>query len=241
MTEMMLTRLKPFNPKRGYTLRRFSVFGIRFDHDRGWYRVDQNVATYLKTVHCDNNNPDSPLAFDVYAEEEARGVVERERLAKLKRGEVKSPIDTASETRLDSRRQREIDSSHRASADHVGALDLDGPGGDVTTGDLPGSTDSQPETNSADVSHELPPPPDASLEIPSPDPAPLPAAATPPPPPPDRLTKLDGVGDATEEKFYEVGLRTYVGIANADKTAIEAIVGGKAKAIQKQAAKLAKG
>lgn len=152
--QQMYVRLKPYNPKRGYKVKRYSVFGIRFDHDRGWYKVDQNVATYLKTVHVDNNDPDSPLAFDVCTEHDAREIVEKERKAALKRGEVASPIDTASDSRLDARSEREERASIRSRAEQVGIIDPQG-GGDMTTDDLPKPSDHLPEPASSESTQDL--------------------------------------------------------------------------------------
>jgi len=213
--QAMFARLKPFNPKRGYKVRRYSVFGIRFDHDKGWYKVDPNVAEYLKTVHCDNNDPDSPMAFDVCTEGEARELVEAERKAALKRGEIQSPIDTAADMRLDSRSDREAAATRRAKAEQVGAIDPQG--GDLTTADLPK-------------------PPGEDTTQPSLEPAVLAAEERKRA---DDLTQLDGVGDATAAKLKDAGFASFAAVAEADRDALSEIVGGKAKAIQKQARKLA--
>jgi len=230
----MFARLKPFNPKRGYKVRRYSVFGIRFDHDKGWYKVDPNVAEYLKTVHCDNNDPDSPLAFDVCTEVEARDLVEAERKAALKRGEIQSPIDTASDMRIDSRSEREEAATRRSKAEQVGAIDPNEPAptpeptGDLTTADLPQPppVEPTPEPTTEPTTDGLPPPPEDTT-IPN-------VEVTP-----DNLTEIDGIGEATEQKFYEAGMKTYASIAESDTDKLAEIVGGKAKAIKKQAKKLA--
>jgi hypothetical protein len=69
--ETMLVRLKPFEPRRGLVLRRFTYAGIKFHEDRGWYRVEKGVAEYLRSVRERPEDPHSPLAFDVCTEEEA--------------------------------------------------------------------------------------------------------------------------------------------------------------------------
>jgi hypothetical protein len=82
--ETMLVRLKPYNPKRGHNLRRYGYKGIIFDVERGWYKVDAELAEELKGVYQDITEVDeygnyiSPLAFDVCTEEEAAKIDERE-------------------------------------------------------------------------------------------------------------------------------------------------------------------
>lgn len=84
----MHVRLKPYNPKRGHLLRRYTVFGIRFECEKGWYEVDDDIAIYLKTVHQDNNDPDSKDAFDVCTLDEAKELDRKERRERLRRGET---------------------------------------------------------------------------------------------------------------------------------------------------------
>jgi hypothetical protein len=91
MPAKMLARLKPYNPKRGFKIRRFSVHGIRFDVGGKWYVVDPHVAEYLKTVKNDNNDPDSPFAFDVCTEEAAKTLMQDEREVQLRAGIVEMP------------------------------------------------------------------------------------------------------------------------------------------------------
>ena len=74
----LLVRLKPYDPRRGYLLRRFTYRGIKFQCDRGWYRVAPDVAGYLATVRQNGASEFSPLAFDVCAPEEAKALDERE-------------------------------------------------------------------------------------------------------------------------------------------------------------------
>ncbi|MEO1335611.1 MAG: hypothetical protein AAFV29_08195, partial [Myxococcota bacterium] len=71
-------RLKPYDPRRGHLLRRFTYRGIKFQGARGWFRVPKDVADYLSRVHQVAGNPDTPLAFDVYTDEEARAVEAKE-------------------------------------------------------------------------------------------------------------------------------------------------------------------
>ncbi len=67
-----LVRLKPYEPKKGHVLQRYTAFSIRFEERRGWYKVSDEVATYLASVHQTPGDEDSPLAFDVCSEDEAQ-------------------------------------------------------------------------------------------------------------------------------------------------------------------------
>ncbi len=72
--ETMLVRLKPYEARRGHVLRRFTYLGIKFQEERGWYRVEKAVAEYLRTVHQLPGDKHSPLAFDVCTEAEAKAL-----------------------------------------------------------------------------------------------------------------------------------------------------------------------
>ena len=72
--ETYLVRLKPFEPRRGYVLKRFTYAGIKFHGERGWYRVEKPVAEYLRAVRTVADEAHSPLAFDVCTEAEARAM-----------------------------------------------------------------------------------------------------------------------------------------------------------------------
>lgn len=87
--DSLWVRLKPRNEKKGIVLRRYSAFGMRFDEKLGWYVVPAtislsdgrkvNVREYLGSVRNDNDDPDSPLAFDVMNEKDARALDAKER------------------------------------------------------------------------------------------------------------------------------------------------------------------
>ncbi len=88
--ETMFVRLKPFNPKRGHLLRRYTFQGIKFHEERGWYRVSKDVAEHLKAVHQVAVDLHSPMAFDVCTEEQAKATDAKEvEAARVK----KSPTD----------------------------------------------------------------------------------------------------------------------------------------------------
>jgi hypothetical protein len=74
MEETVLVRLKAHDPRRGHVLRRYTYGGIKIEGSRGWYRVEKDVAEYLKTVRQVDTDPHSPLAFDVATEDEARRI-----------------------------------------------------------------------------------------------------------------------------------------------------------------------
>jgi len=76
--DTMLVRLKPYDPRRGFVLRRFTYAGIKFHEERGWYRVDKAVADYLRTVHEAPESDFTPLAFDVCTEDDAKAIDARE-------------------------------------------------------------------------------------------------------------------------------------------------------------------
>jgi len=91
--DMLLVRLKPYDPHRGHVLRRFTYRGIKFADERGWYRVDKGIAEYLRGVRQVPGDKHSPLAFDVCTEAEARALDERAtltaRVAELEASEAR--------------------------------------------------------------------------------------------------------------------------------------------------------
>ena len=89
--QTLLVRLKPYNPRRGLVLRRFTYRGIKFHEERGWYRVDAEVAEYLRTVRQVHGDEHSPLAFDVHTEDEAQ-VIEDEESRPATRKKASDPV-----------------------------------------------------------------------------------------------------------------------------------------------------
>lgn len=100
-----MVRLKPYNPKRGYKLKRYHVYGQRFDEDKGWYRVPEtirmadpktgetktiNLVEYLRDCRQNQHDEDARPAFDVCTPEEARAIDAREDAA-LKTNERARP------------------------------------------------------------------------------------------------------------------------------------------------------
>ena len=76
--DTLLVRLKPFDPRRGQVLRRYTYAGIKFQEERGWYRVERSVAEYLRAIREVPTDRYSPLAFDVCTEAEAKAIEEGE-------------------------------------------------------------------------------------------------------------------------------------------------------------------
>lgn len=84
-------RIKPRNEKKGLKIRKYLAFGMRFEEQLGWYKVPPSIELsdgrvvdtkeYLSNVRNDNDDPDSPLAFDVLTEQEARALDSKERKA----------------------------------------------------------------------------------------------------------------------------------------------------------------
>ena len=77
--ENLLVRLKPHDPRRGYKLRRYTYRGIKFQEERGWYRVDKDVADYLRDVRQVPSDEHAPLAFDVCTADEAKALDSKEK------------------------------------------------------------------------------------------------------------------------------------------------------------------
>ena len=88
---MKLVRLKPYAPKKGNFLRRYTAFSVRFDESRGWYRVTDEVAEYLKGVHQISGDEDSVLAFDVCTEAEGKAIDEAEKKKAEERAKAAQP------------------------------------------------------------------------------------------------------------------------------------------------------
>jgi hypothetical protein len=105
-----LIRLKPFDAKRGHLIQRFTAFSTTFEERKGWYRVADEVADYLATVNQVPNDDDTPLAFDVCTEEEAK--------------------------RLEAAEKKKAEERARAAEPNVATPRVVTGGGDLTTADL---------------------------------------------------------------------------------------------------------
>lgn len=107
-----LVRLKPYEPKKGHVLQRYTAFSIRFEERRGWYKVSDEVANYLASVHQTPGDEDSPLAFDVCSEDEAQ----RMEAAEKKKAEDKARAAEPNVTEVVTRDLMTADLSKTAAA-----------------------------------------------------------------------------------------------------------------------------
>jgi hypothetical protein len=101
--EIFWVRLKP-RDSRGHKLASYTVYGLRFIGKRGWYKVHRSVAVldgrnprrsvevdlvqYLRGVRQQNGNTDTPLAFDICTEAEAKAIDVAERKSKRSAGKA---------------------------------------------------------------------------------------------------------------------------------------------------------
>lgn len=76
--QSMYIRLKPHNPRRGHVLRRFCFKGKVF-HVGRWYKVSEAFAQQVSELHQKHYDEDSPYAFDVATEAQARAIEAKER------------------------------------------------------------------------------------------------------------------------------------------------------------------
>lgn len=119
-----LVRVKPYDPKKGHVIRRYTAFSIRFEEARGWYKVADEMAAYLATVHQVPGDEDSPLAFDVCSEEEAQ--------------------------RLETAEKKKAEERARAAEPNVAQpYDVSIRSGDLTTSDLPHARTTRAEARTA--------------------------------------------------------------------------------------------
>lgn len=118
-----LVRLKPYNKKKGHLLQRYTYRGIRFQGSRGWYRVSGDVAGYLKRVFQVPGDADSPPAFDVCTESEAKEIDKLE--AHHARGAL--PAEEATDVTITETESEDAEDSSEVSPES----------GDLSTADLP--------------------------------------------------------------------------------------------------------
>lgn len=83
----MYVRLKPYNPRRGYLLKKYTHVpsGKKFEESLGWCRVDPSLAAQLREIHQNPRDDETPFAFDVCTEAEAKQIDASERKAKQRR------------------------------------------------------------------------------------------------------------------------------------------------------------
>ena len=99
--DTLLVRLKPYDPRRGFVLRRYTYAGIKFHEERGWYRVDRHVGDYLRAVRQVLGDEHAPLAFDVHTEAEAEAIDAEESQATARKKATHPVNATSSVTTAD--------------------------------------------------------------------------------------------------------------------------------------------
>jgi hypothetical protein len=68
----MYARINPPDPKRGHRCHRYVFRGFRYESEKGWYKVSDQLAAELKTLVEDTNAPIKVLVFQVATEAEAK-------------------------------------------------------------------------------------------------------------------------------------------------------------------------
>lgn len=127
MADTMLARIRP--GKKGFKVKRYMYGGTLYVAEKGWYEVGPAVAERLTKLHQDDQDPDSPLLFDVCTREEALRLEEeeREREEREKKASVSRPNRVSSPSRAITERQRTRQG-----------------GGDLSSGDLPQNQKDEP-------------------------------------------------------------------------------------------------
>lgn len=100
-----LVRIKPYSKKRGNLVRVFTLRGTKFKEGDGWYKVNPQMASYLRNVTIDGD-PDSREVFDVCTEDQAKDIAARE----LKASTAASPY--APHTPDRARSERDVRTRH---------------------------------------------------------------------------------------------------------------------------------
>lgn len=125
---LMLVRLKPFNPRRGYVLKTYvdGPTGSVFREERGWYEVEADFAERLREIRSRPDREESPAAFDVCTRAQALELERKIRREQQERASAHDPL-----------------SVEGASRDHLGGRAPRYPAardtGTLTTADLPGN------------------------------------------------------------------------------------------------------
>lgn len=97
MSEAMFVRLKPYNATRGFVMRSYTTGPYTIREERGWHRVPAAVAQELRSVREVDEDPHSPLAFDICATlDEAKALDDAEAEEKRERKDAKRATDLTS-------------------------------------------------------------------------------------------------------------------------------------------------
>jgi hypothetical protein len=124
MTTEFLVRLKPRTSKRRkgvpLTPERYMIRGVRFDEERGWYRItDAEFAEQLRGL-THNDREDGVQIFDVCTAKEAAALQDREKRTTPKRSvEDANALNVESASRVTPRGARELRGGAVTRADAV--------------------------------------------------------------------------------------------------------------------------
>lgn len=94
---MKLVKLPPYSKRHRFLLRRVVILNprmIRFIAERGWYRVEDDVAEAVAELHQIDGDPMSPKAFLIAKDEEEAKQIDA-RIAKLLRPKEEDSVGTA--------------------------------------------------------------------------------------------------------------------------------------------------
>jgi len=92
-------RLKPYQPKKGFTTKTYTFRGHRFEESKGWSQVnDDALVAELRELHQKPYDDQSPALFDVCTKEEALALERSERRKKELGGKL--GVEAAAEEAL---------------------------------------------------------------------------------------------------------------------------------------------
>jgi hypothetical protein len=124
----MYVRIKPYNARKGHTLRSYTFGGMTFREEVGWYEVAEHVAQKLAGVHMNPESEDTPLAFDVAESIKQAKDIEARYIASL--NPQRQDADSLQARRMeDPMNPRDLNEPARTAR-------LAGSRGDVTTGEV---------------------------------------------------------------------------------------------------------
>lgn len=128
-----LVRLKPYDKKRRFVMKTYThaPTGRKFEEARGWYKVDDALARKLSEVKQIDSDPESPNAFDVMTEDEAKAYEIQEKKRRDARAMANDPHAEVDEVSV-----RSTDYTSRAAVDGDDGNHTDPGRGDMTTSDL---------------------------------------------------------------------------------------------------------
>jgi hypothetical protein len=109
VSDPIFVRIKPRNVRKRPNPQRYTIFGLRFEEERGWYEIARtaeavvsgeyqavDVAKFLSEVR-EGEDPNAPLMFDVCSEKEAKEIQTREHRQKAESAAAELETDTPAE------------------------------------------------------------------------------------------------------------------------------------------------